>query len=567
MPAHRDLRALGLLLTILLASAVPVSAQSGADAAERRDISDAEWRADLLHFAEQMPQVHVDLYHTVSRGQFEHAVWDLYRRLPELEDHEVTVELARIVAMIGDGHTRLWLTPNDANGFHQVPILLYWLDDGLYVLGITEQHSRATGGRVVRIGNVDVEEARERVRNVVHRDNEMQIVSIAPRYLAIPEVLHALRITDSVDQVTYTIVDQRGRRVEVELDAIPDAYLSRLSNRPFLIPSEGDRVRMVMAWGDLSEMPLWLSDPGNRFWYVYLPESRTMYVQLNGIRDKSDETMAAFFARVYAEVDRQQVDRLVLDLRHNGGGNNMLNLPVVHGIIERPELNRHGKVFVIISRHTFSAASHLVTYLERHTNAVFVGEPTGASPNHFGDAGPVDLPNSGLGIGASTMYWQNSLPRPFETRDWTPPDVSVAMTIEDFRTGRDPAMEAVLAYAETESLIERMVAALESDGAEAALAVYRDFRADPKNAYASTETEINSLGYQLLGAGRAEDAVAVFQLNADAYPESANVWDSLGDGYEAAGDIARAIASYARALQVDPGFAPSRANLTRLTSQ
>ena len=58
MPAHRDLRALGLLLTTLLASAVPVSAQSGANAAERRDISDAEWRADLLHFAEQMPQVH-----------------------------------------------------------------------------------------------------------------------------------------------------------------------------------------------------------------------------------------------------------------------------------------------------------------------------------------------------------------------------------------------------------------------------------------------------------------------------------------------------------------------------
>ena len=205
--------------------------------------------------------------------------------------------------------------------------------------------------------------------------------------------------------------------------------------------------------------------------------------------------------------------------------------------------------------------------IARAVRPVFVGEPTGASPNHFGDAGPVELPNSGLRIGASTIYWQNSLPRPFETRDWTPPDVGVAMTIEDFRTGRDPAMEAVLAYAETESLIDRMVTALDSEGAEAALGVYRDFRADPKNAYASTESGINSLGYQLLGAGRAEAAVAMFQLNADAYPESANVWDSLGDGYEAAGDIARAIASYARALQVDPGFAPSRANLTRLTSQ
>lgn len=441
---HRTVRRGPRILAVLCASiGLPAlfAAHPAAAAAQDRDpagqarpadrsVTVEGWREDLRSYAEQMRATHIDLFNAMSEQEFDAALADLDRRLPELERHEIIVELSRITAMVGDGHTALWLTPNPENGFHQVPILLYWLKDGLYVLGVAKEHAAAVGGRVVRIGDVDVEAAMARVRPLIPRDNEMGILGLAPRYLEIPEVLHALRITDSRAVVTYTVKNRSGEEMTVRLDAIPDAWLANLGTRPYVLPSPSDRVEMVYGRGTPDRpQPMYLSDPGNLFWYRWLDDSRTLYVQLNAIQNKADERMEGFFERVFREADSRTLDRLVIDLRFNGGGNNFNNYPLIRGIVKRDHIDQSGKLFVITSRHTFSAAGHLVTYLERQTEALFVGEPTGASPNHYGDAGRVELPNSGLRARASAVYWQNSLPARFETRDWTPPDIAAELTI------------------------------------------------------------------------------------------------------------------------------------------
>jgi hypothetical protein len=164
----------------------------------------------------------------------------------------------------------------------------------------------------------------------------------------------------------------------------------------------------------------------------------------------------------------------VIDLRNNGGGSNNLNAPVFPGIVRRPEIDREDRLFVIIGRTTFSAASHLVTYLERFTHATFVGEPTGGSPNHFGDARPIDLPNSGLRAGASTIYWQNSLPVPFEERSWTAPEIAAQLRSRDWARGIDPALEAILSHRPESALTDQLVRAASDGGLEAAVAAFQD---------------------------------------------------------------------------------------------
>ncbi len=93
--------------------------------------------------------------------------------------------------------------------------------------------------------------------------------------------------------------------------------------------------------------------------------------------------------------------------------------------------------------------------------------------------------------------------------------------------------------------------------------IVRDFRAEPA-AYFFTESAVNSLGYRLLGAEQVERAIEVFLINTEQFPRSANVWDSLGDGYRAKGLIEQAIASYRKALEIDPNFEASRRNLAEL---
>jgi hypothetical protein len=83
-----------------------------------------------------------------------------------------------------------------------------------------------------------------------------------------------------------------------------------------------------------------------------------------------------------------------------------INRSLLHALIRAPELRDPGSLFVITGRGTFSAAMMFAIDLEKQSNAIFVGEPTGASLNHYGDSRKVQLPNSGLTIRVSTLYWQ-----------------------------------------------------------------------------------------------------------------------------------------------------------------
>ena len=66
----------------------------------------------------------------------------------------------------------------------------------------------------------------------------------------------------------------------------------------------------------------------------------------------------------------------------------------------------------------------------------------------------------------------------------------------------------------------------------------------------SVERSLNLSGYQLLNIGRAADAMALFTLNAETFAASANVWDSLADGYEATGASAKALEASRKALEL-----------------
>jgi hypothetical protein len=138
------------------------------------------------------------------------------------------------------------------------------------------------------------------------------------------------------------------------------------------------------------------------------------------------------------------VDRLVVDLRWNNGGNTYLSMPLLHALIRSRKLNRPGSLFVIIGRGTFSAAQNTATFIERHTQAVFVGEPTGSSPNFVGEDNPTLLPYSKLPVSISDLYWQTSWPT--DHRPWIAPLLYAPPSFELYRANRDPAMEAILAY-------------------------------------------------------------------------------------------------------------------------
>lgn len=89
-------------------------------------------------------------------------------------------------------------------------------------------------------------------------------------------------------------------------------------------------------------------------------------------------------------------------------------------------------------------------------------------------------------------------------------------------------------------------------GAQAAIAQYRDLKANQKDAYDFSEGQLNGLGYRLLEAKRVKDAIEIFKLNVEMFPQRFNTYDSLGDAYAENGDKALAIQNYKKVIELNP---------------
>ena len=366
-----------------------------------------QWREDLAYLARELPRRHKNLFHTMRREQFDSALAALDRKLPTLARHQVIVEIARIVALVGDGHTNVAPTRDPKIGFRSYPVRLYFFKDGLFVRSASREQADLVGAKVVRIGRLTTMQAYEAVRLLIGRDNEMNARYFAPFLLVMPEILHAIGAIDDPENAPVLLEQAGTRTVAVWRPAGPAS----------LMPSETDvSWAPEVGWVDMRGVdgprtPMWLrGDPKENFHFEYLPESRTAYVQFNKVADGTKETIQAFATRLRAFVDSGAVDRLVLDLRLNRGGDGTLNQPLVLSLIRSPKLEGPGRLFVLIGRSTFSAAQFLVHDLEAYTDAVFVGEPTAGKPNSYGDSRRITLPNSGITVRASIFYWQRTHP-------------------------------------------------------------------------------------------------------------------------------------------------------------
>ena len=242
------------------------------------------------------------------------------------------------------------------------------------------------------------------------------------------------------------------------------------------------------------------------------------------------------------------VDKLVIDLRLNRGGNGGLLKPLEVGLL-KSGIDRPGHLFVLMGRSTWSASQFFLNFAENYTQAVFVGEPSGSRGNIYGDSRKIVLPNSGITVRASVYYWQDWAP--WDTRPWTAPTVAAPLLSSDYQRNVDPALQSVIAYVQEVPLQDTLQRALDGQGIEAALTAYREYKSQPAHRYAYTEEVVLIVGQGLLEK-RPADALRLFQANARDYPDSYRAWYALGAAQLATGDKPAAIASLERAVAMNP---------------
>lgn len=368
-------------------------------------------------------------------AEFDKALDALVAAIPALTDAAIVVELHKLVALLGDGHASITLPDERTDLNKYLPVQFYLFDEGLFVTSVAPEQKALLGAHITAVEGRPAAEVLAALDPLVCRDNDWGPKARVVQLLRRVPLVHAAGLAHSADQLTLTAAD--GTDTTLSAGARADWAADELTARPgwlFLPDTVG------------GELPLYLRNCHACYWYEYLPEQRTVYFQFNAVANDPDESFANFLGRLFDFVDSAEVDRLVLDMRWNGGGNTFLVKPLIHGLITRPRINRPGGLFVIVGRGTFSAAQNTSTFLEEHTHAIFVGEPTGSRPVFVGETIPFTLPYSKIRANISDLYWQTGWP--MDRRSAIAPTIYAPPTFAAFSGNRDPALAAILSCQE-----------------------------------------------------------------------------------------------------------------------
>ena len=523
------------LAPLLFPSAVPAQASAGAPPPQ---LTAEQWREDLRFMAAEMRNRHANLYHQVSKSDFDAAVARLDARIPQLKRNQIIVEMMRIAALIGDGHTRIEPRKDPAFGFPSLPVKLYSFDDGLFVRAAAPSNQALVGARIEAIGGVPIAEAIARATTLVSRENMMAPRLYVPLYLAMPDILNALGLSNDTRGASLTL-SKGTRKWTAPLDAA--------GVDPVWPPDTDISLVTPPGWTDAraGPVPVWLQAPLDYHRLIEMPDRKALYAQLNMVTDIKDQTLTQFGERIGRKAADTNPAAIILDLRLNQGGNGELRHGFVKHLIKAEDADT--RLFVLTARGTFSASQFILDDLDRLTDAVFIGEPASSRPTGYGDAFRSAMPNSGINVRTSIKYWQSGQ----DMRDWTPIDVAAPLTFADYAAGRDSALEAALGYRPPASFNDVAVEAARTGGSASVLKAGDALLADPVLRYADRERMLIRAVMALSRSERKAEAVALGRMATAKFPRNGDVATALALVAEAAGDTVQAKAAAEAALVID----------------
>lgn len=247
---------------------------------------------------------------------------------------------------------------------------------------------------------------------------------MAPIYLIMPELLEAAGIAERTGEATFRFVDDEGTPHEITLSAQPRERLGELVENPY-------------------PRPLSRTRPELYYWFESDPSRRLVYLQYNVCREDEDEPMDEFTRRFMDEIRSVRPHHVVIDMRYNTGGSSPVLHPLISALAVDATEGRSYELYVVIGRETFSSAVLNAISLRQDAGAIFVGEPSGGRPNHYGEVRSFRLPNTGRDVSYSTKYFTHYRPADGSDPDALVPDIEAVPSWDAYVQGIDPALRAI----------------------------------------------------------------------------------------------------------------------------
>jgi len=439
-------RLLALILALLLTA--NLSADILPPLPDAKPITAEGVRNGVQFVADKIFALYPAPYRFHSGAEWQVRLCDIKRRADHIDQARLFIEVSRLLGMLKDAHSWAAIDADSALFIWAMPLRFWKFDDGIYIRAAAPEQAQLVGARVLAVGGVPIDEAWQRLTQDGGA-NESVATKAAQVFLEIPDYLRALGLAKNAEAATLRLQFPNGN--------IEDVAVAAAWQRNFSAVWYGSLgVATPAGWivPPRASDAHWLQHRNDPWRFEYLQDSRTVVVQINagspapaGGDPPQKDTYSAFLDEAFAFVDAHDVDRLVIDLRNNGGGEESMALPLVHHVIRSDKINRPGRLYVLIGRITESASVAWSVKLERETMALFAGEPAATPPNFYND--PAGFHRETFHIAGSPVNFR--IARQLEVhssarddRDTILPDLLAPLRFADFAAGRDTALEAVL---------------------------------------------------------------------------------------------------------------------------
>ena len=363
-----------------------------------------------------------------------------------MSDARFELELARIAALAGNGHSLVLAAPW-ASRYPRLAVRFAITDDGLHIADAQPPHEALIGARVTGVDGHALAELRTTWSRYApgregYRDQTL------PVFLESPVLLHAAGLARDSTRLMLTLAD--GRSVDVgTADGWPEPEgIWRFMPQP--------RVLELARAGRVSGEPLYVQESESFFRVVPLPERDAVYVQFRANIDFTGRTDMRTLTTAAIDSLRMRAPRFVIvDQRLNLGGDLNTTRALMQAI---PEIvGDDGLVFAITSGRTFSAGIASLGYLKQaaRERLVIVGAPIGDELEFWAEGDPLRLPNGSLVLRATERHnyrtgcqeddcHGNIRRNPIRVESLEP-DVRPRFDYGHLVAGRDPYLEEVLA--------------------------------------------------------------------------------------------------------------------------
>lgn len=422
MPRVRKIILILLVITIIILTACNNNNNDNRTIVLKNDFTN-EKRNELLiedieYLRTELTNKHKNPFHKITKEEFNNKIDYLISQVDKLTNTQVFTEMNKIVASIGDAHTGM----NYWDGY-RYPLEFYCINDDVYVINADKSLSDVVFSKVKSINGTDIHIIADELKELIPHENDSWVTAQLPNYMLTPVFMYGLGLIPDEKMTTFEFENSNGNIIKKDVD-----ILSYEEYPNYVVENDERNVYSFEK------------DNEDYYWYEYLNNEKTLYFKYNVCANMQEPNFNTFNTKMFEAIKGLEIEKFVIDLRHNSGGDSSVINPFLNSISkfssDKPEID----IFIITGRDTFSSGIMAVLDIKERVSVTLIGESTGGSPNSYGEVATFQLLNTKIPIQYSIKYFELTN----DGANTITPDIIIKPTINDYIENKDVIMDYIL---------------------------------------------------------------------------------------------------------------------------